>query len=195
MANKKLLFGILTIIVAIAAGLTIGCIQPQTSEKHEHKTESQLPSAQSSHEINFTPKPGEYLHSRGKNTIHDCVSGDRESEILLIDSHLEYGKLMANQTAGPPICPITAKEGDPCVIIRGTIKNEYDRDYFICISADVFNSKGEKVGQIVDPPICAFSCAYLEANETGDFSLHVKYDREDIASYDLYAFICDVPPP
>ncbi|RLI78417.1 hypothetical protein DRP04_10155 [Archaeoglobales archaeon] len=60
--------------------------------------------------IDFTPKPREYLHTKGSNkTIHDCVLGERESKILLLDSHLKYGTLMANQTTGPPICPVSAR--------------------------------------------------------------------------------------
>ncbi len=178
MVDKKLL-GILATAIAVTAGWLL----------LSHPTEVVV------HEVSFTPKPGEYLHSRGSDKIHDCRVGDIGSKILLIDSHLEYGKLKANQTTGPPVCPVSAKQGDPCVIIYGTIKNEYNKDYYVCIFADIYNSKGEEVGQIVDPPICAFTCSHLKANETGDFSLHVKYDRKDVTHYELYAFICDTPPP
>lgn len=112
-----------------------------------------------------------------------------------MDSHLRYDTLKLNQIVGPPICPVSAKEGDPCVVIYGVIKNEYDKDYYICISADIYNSKGEKVGQIVDPPVCAFTVVHVRAGDTGYFELHVKYDKRDVARCELFAFICDMPPP
>jgi|GEM_PF-2646367 hypothetical protein len=184
------------LLLAIVAGYLVimGCVQLQTSEElkpEDEKIESPPPNL----EVSFTPKPGEYLYSRGRDKIHDCKLGDRESKILLIDSHLEYSKLMANQTTGPPVCPISAREGDPVVIIRGTVKNEYDRDYYVAISADLFNSREEKVGQIVDPPVCGFAATLVKSNHTGSFELHVKYDGRDIERYELFAFICDGPLP
>ncbi len=143
----------------------------------------------------FTPKPGEYLRSRGKDKIHDCRLGYRESKILLISSHLQYGKLMANQTTGQPVCSVSAREGDPVVIIRGTVKNEYDRDYYVAIMLISSIQRGEKAGQIVDPPICCFTATFVKSNSTGSFELHVKYDGKDVERYDLFTFICDVMPP
>lgn len=128
--------------------------------------------------VNFTPKPGEYLFSRGNKNraIHDCSVGSIESKIRLIDVNLKYGKLMTNQTSA---CSSTSKAGDHVVIVYGTIKNEYDKDYYIAISADLYNSNGKKVGQIIDPPICKFTVAHLKAKEMGNFELHVRYDKED----------------
>jgi hypothetical protein len=146
-------------------------------------------------EVTFNPKVGEYLHSRNSDKIHDCRLGKIESKILLVSSTLSYGKLKANQTTGPPVCSVTAEEGDSVVMIRGKIKNEYDRDYYVAISADIYNAKGEKVGQIVDPPVCIASIVFVRSNQTANFAIHVKYDKRDIKHYELFAFVCSMPPP
>lgn len=46
---------------------------------------------------------------------------------------------------GPIFSPFgivnSVKKGDPCVIINGTFRNDYDKDYYFSITADVYNSK------------------------------------------------------
>ncbi|MFO7966582.1 MAG: hypothetical protein R6U44_03180 [Archaeoglobaceae archaeon] len=203
MSRLRVLF-----IFIFALALT-GCIQTQ-NQQQEQQQELTTPtpavrtppgkfSSDSGgylwYNLSFTPKPGEHLYSRGKRTLHDCVLDDRESKLILVDSHAELGVVRANQTTGPPVCPIKAEVGDTCVVIKGTIRNEYDRGYTVGVYGDVFNSTGAEVGHIIDPPVCRFTTTYAEANGTGNFSLHVKYDKQDISHYHLYAFTCNQPLP
>ncbi|MBA7530772.1 hypothetical protein ES705_22982 [subsurface metagenome] len=130
----------------------------------------------------LTPQPGEYFTYRGN-----------KSKILLSGSRLKYCFLELKD-----ICPPDeANVGDPGIVITGTIKNEYDRDYYICMFAHAFNSEGEKIGHSIDSkgPICGVIAPYVKSGKTGDFELHLKY-REDIERIALFiGCMSEIPPP
>jgi hypothetical protein len=131
--------------------------------------------------LNLTPQPGEYFTYRGN-----------KSKILLNDSRLKYCFLELKD-----ICPPDAATvGDPGIVITGTIKNEYDRDYFVCMAAHAFNSEGERIGGSIDPgPICGVIAPYVKCGQTGNFELHLKY-REDIERIELFVgCVSEIPPP
>jgi hypothetical protein len=121
--------------------------------------------------LNLTPQPGEYFTYRGN-----------KSQILLNDSRLKYCLLELND-----ICPPNAANvGDLGIVITGTIKNEYDRDYYICMAAHAFNSEGEQIGHSIDPgPVCGMIAPCVKCGQTGNFELHLKY-REDIERIELF---------
>ena len=130
--------------------------------------------------LNLTPQPGEYFTYRGN-----------KSKILLNDSRLKYCFLELKD-----ICPPNAANvGDLGIVIAGTIKNEYDRDYWICMAAHAFNSEGEQIGGSIDPgPVCGIIAPYVKSGQTGDFELHLKY-REDIERIELFVgCVSEIPP-
>jgi hypothetical protein len=129
----------------------------------------------------LTPQPGEYFTYRGN-----------KSKILLNDSCLKYCFLELND-----ICPPNAANvGDLGIVTTGTIKNEYDRDYYICMAAHAFNSEGEQIGDSIDPgPVCGIIAPYVKSRQTEDFELHLKY-REDIERIELFVgCVSEIPPP
>ena len=131
--------------------------------------------------LNLTPQPGEYFTYRGN-----------KSKILLNDSRLKYCFLELKD-----ICPPDAANvGDIGIVITGTIKNEYDRDYYICMAAHAFNSEGEQIGHSIDPgPVCGIIAPYVKSGQTRDFELHLKY-REDIERIELFVgCVSEIPPP
>ena len=132
--------------------------------------------------LNLTPQPGEYFIYRGN-----------KSKILLNDSRLKYCFLELKD-----ICPPNAANvGDLGIVITGTIKNEYDRDYYICMAAHAFNSEGEKIGHSIDSrgPICGVIAPYVKSGQTGDFELHLEY-REDIERIELFVgCVSEIPLP
>ena len=131
--------------------------------------------------LNLTPQPGEYFTHRGN-----------KSKILLNDSRLKYCFLELKD-----ICPPDAANvGDIGIVITGTIKNEYDRDYYICMAARAFNSEGEQIGFSIDPgPVCGVIAPYVKSGQTRDFELHLKY-REDIERIELFVgCVSEIPPP
>ena len=131
--------------------------------------------------LNLTPQPGEYFTYRGN-----------KSKILLNDSRLKYCFLELKD-----ICPPNAANvGDLGIVITGTIKNEYDRDYYICMAAHAFNSEGEQIGGSIDPgPVCGIIAPYVKSGQTRDFELHLKY-REDIERIELFVgCVSEIPPP
>ena len=131
-------------------------------------------------EVHLTPQPGEYFTYRGS-----------KSKILLIDSRLKYCFLEPDD-----ICPPNAANvGDLGIVIEGTIKNEYDRDYYICMAAHAFNSQGEQIGGSIDRgPICGVIALYVKSQQTKDFELHLKYS--DIERIELIVgCVSEIPPP
>ena len=131
--------------------------------------------------LNLTPQPDEYF-----------TYGGNKSKILLNDSRLKYCFLELKD-----ICPPNAANvGDIGIVIAGTIKNEYGRDYYICIAAHAFNSEGEQIGGSIDPgPVCGMIAPYVKSGQTRDFELHLKY-RENIERIELFVgCVSEIPPP
>jgi len=139
------------------------------------------------------PKNGEYLHY--PTDYQDGV----ETKVFLVDSQLHYGFYNESFTRSGATGSYSVNKGDPCVIINGTIRNDYDEDYYFCITADVFNSKGEKIELIltINSPQPGFTITKVKSDAVGVFEMQIKYDGKDIVSYDLFVAFepTDTPPP
>mgnify|MGYP000132523797 CR=1 FL=1 len=211
MTNKKLLFGIFVIVIVAIAGVslfyhlkdaefTIAWELPFIQERKDKQpsvpdsTPTTTPSpkttpAEPSHEQSPIPSPkgGEYLYFRG----------GEKTKVFLIDSNMRYGTYDEDIFL-PPWPEYSAKKGDPCVIINGTIRNEYDKDYFICLTADIYNVKGEKVGTVITNATKPFfTVVYSKSNGISPFEIHIKYDKKDIIGYDIFVAFepSEIPPP
>ncbi|MEM0203041.1 MAG: hypothetical protein QXO16_05215 [Archaeoglobaceae archaeon] len=128
-----------------------------------------------------SPKGGEYLYFKG-----------RESKIFLINSSMSYG------TYGSVSWPwASAKKGDRCVVIGGTVRNDYDRDLWLCLTAEIYNTKGEKVGVVLLPNYPkGFTVVHVKSNDTSGFEIYIKYDKRDVADYKVYlTCVSEIPPP
>jgi len=101
-----------------------------------------------------SPKGGEYLYFRG----------GEKTKVFLIESNMRYGTYDGN-IFWPEY---SVKKGDPCVIINGRIRNDYDKGYFISLTADICNIQGEKVGTVVCPsgPKPFVEVVYAKSNST-----------------------------
>ena len=93
----------------------------------------------------------------------------------------------------------TVNAGDPCVIINGTIRNDYDKYYFFAITADVYNSKGETIGPILTSHASkpGFTVTYAHRGAKAFFEIQIKYDAKDIVNYTLFLAWqpTEIPPP
>jgi hypothetical protein len=129
--------------------------------------------------IQLTPGLGEYLPYR-----------ENKSEILLIYSSVGYCTIDFDSP------PYGAHVGDPGIVVGGTIKNEYDRDYWISVGAVAFNSEGEEIGHSIDlGPFVGIIALHLESGQTGGFGLHLKYN-ENIERIEIYVgSVSEMPPP
>ncbi|MGA9141609.1 MAG: hypothetical protein WBZ29_15400 [Methanocella sp.] len=116
------------------------------------------------------------------------------SKIYLINSSARYGTYdidMINPT-------ITIKKGEHCVIVTGTIRSDYDQEYWIEPSVQLYNKTADKVGQVTmrDSPWKSFEVVRTLGNTTSNFKLYVKYDKNDIDRYEIYlATTLMVRPP
>jgi len=121
---------------------------------------------------------GEYMHFR------EDWRGGEETRVLLIDSRLYYGVYEESfHRTG-----YSVEKGDPCIIINGTIRNDYDKGYYFCITADVYNSKGEKVEPIltIHSPVPYFTVAYAKRGSAGVFVIQIPYEGKDVEGYRLW---------
>jgi hypothetical protein len=139
------------------------------------------------------PKNGEYLPYLAD------YQGGVETKVFLVDSQLNYGVYNENFTRSGAAGSYSINKGDPCVIINGTIRNDYDEDYYFGITADVYNSKGEKIGPIltINSPQPGFTLEKVDSNAVGVFEIQIKYDEKDIVSYNLFIAFepTETPPP
>ncbi|NJD51849.1 MAG: hypothetical protein FIB07_03185 [Candidatus Methanoperedens sp.] len=112
----------------------------------------------------------------------------------LLDYYLNYTTLEEKDICGRPGDPARAE--DTGIVIRGTLKNEYDKDYYIFLSAEAYDSKENLLGRSLDSgPICGMIAPYVISNKTEKFELHLKY-YETISKIKLFSGgISEIPPP
>jgi len=142
-----------------------------------------------------TPQPeGEQFLNFTSN-----YQGGAETKVYLVNSTLFYGVYEESFTRSGATGFYSIAKGNPCVVINGTIRNDYDKDYYFSLTADVLNSGGEKIGPIltVESPQPGFTVAFVEKGATGHFTMQIKYEPKDIADYSLFVAFepYDSPPP
>ena len=90
------------------------------------------------------PSKGEvYLH------LPSDYQGGTETKAYLIDSQLYYGVYNQSFARSGATGYYSINEGDPCIIINGTIRNDYDKDYYFAITANVYNFAGDKIEPVL----------------------------------------------
>jgi hypothetical protein len=110
------------------------------------------------------------------------------SKIYLINSTASYGKYSQDEGLIPGSVEVHA--GDPCVIINGALRNDYNSSYWIGLSAQLYDANGKPVGKVLtDVPTHYAGQAYAESNSTVYFSFTVQYDKKDVSRYDLSAWL------
>ena len=122
-----------------------------------------------------------------------------QTKAYLINSQLYYGTYNESFSRSGATGYYSVKEGDPCIIINGTIRNDYDKDYYFAITANVHNSAGDKIEPVltINSPHPGFTLTHFDKGSVGFFELQIKYDGKDMANYDLYIAFepSEVPPP
>ena len=79
------------------------------------------------------PKNGEYLHYPAD------YQGGVETKVFLVDSQLHYSVYNESFTRSGATGSYSINKGDPCVIINGTIRNDYDQDYYFGYNGTSFD--------------------------------------------------------
>ena len=136
---------------------------------------------------------GVYLH------FPSDYQGGSETKAYLIDSQLYYGNYNQSFTRSGATGSYSINNGDACVIINGTIRNDYPKDYYFSITANVYNSTNQKIGPVLTAasPQPGFTVTKVSSNSTGTFEIQIPYNWKDIVNYDiLLAFEpIETPPP
>jgi hypothetical protein len=139
------------------------------------------------------PKGGMYLRF-----LNDSQHGGA-TRVFLINSQLYYGVYNESFTRSGATGFYSVNKGDPCVLINGTIQNEYGRDYYFAITAEVENSTGQKIGPIltVNSPQPDFAVAKTNGGSIAPFDLQIKYAGKDVVNYELFVAFepFETPPP
>jgi len=115
--------------------------------------------------------------------------GGFEYHLFLVDSQFYYGAYEQNFTpVEGPQGEYLIQPGDPCIIINGTIRNDYAGYYYFSLGMDVWNADGDKVEPITTQsgPIAGFTSVIIaEKDITGVFELRMPYNATDITAYEL----------
>lgn len=157
--DKKLVVLVLIFAIAVIGVIAI----------FYHSQQSEVPTS------NVTRPPEDYLHFKD----------DGASKIYLINSSISYGTY-ERDSYWPPWEEMSARKGDPCVIISGTIRNDY-KDQWVPLGAYLYNAKDERVGTTVTYSAKPwFEAVEVESNGTGIFEIRVKYNKKDVSCYDIY---------
>lgn len=116
------------------------------------------------------------------------------SKIFLINSTASYWTYSQDEGLEPGSVEVHA--GDPCVLINGTLRNDYDRPYWIDLSAQLYDANGKPVGRVLtDVPTHYAGQVYAESDSTVNFSFTVQYDKKDVSRYELSAWLAPGPLP
>ena len=185
MELKSLLI-VLVIIGAITGGVWFlysgDLFNQKTQEENKFFPDEKVPVS-----LIEKPKKGEYISFK---------SGEKK-KVVLVNSNFSYGLLPPDINRGA--CPIEIKEhqdfkpGDACVIINGTVKNEYDEGKYICLSGQIYNKKERSMGHMVK---CPFVTIFVNGSETGFFEMYIKHDKQNIVRYDIFMnCVSEITPP
>jgi hypothetical protein len=170
--NKKIIIGVIAIAIITIFGIIL---LVNSSLNNSQKNPIQ-------------PVSGEYL---------SFLNGS-SSKIFLIDSHARYDVYDINMSMIDPMATLI-KKGDACVIINASIRNDYDKDYWLVVIAQLYNTTGDEVGRVTQIYAAwkPFEQIHAKLNETNTFDIYVKYDKKDVESYDLFLdfMLLDAPMP
>jgi len=194
--SKKLITLALTAVFIIAAFLVAAQLLSTAPENGGVPTPTPSPTPTPTPSLTSTPSPtatptpsGEQQENEAYLHYRTSYEGGAETKAFLVDSQLYYGVYEENITRpGLSESWCTANAGDPCVVISGTIRNDYDKDYWFAITGDVYNSKGESIGPILTEhsPHPGFTVTYADSGAVESFEMRIKYDAKDIVRYDLF---------
>ncbi|HEY9205766.1 MAG TPA: hypothetical protein VIO58_07565 [Candidatus Methanoperedens sp.] len=182
----------ITVIILVSLSVLLsGC----TGEKNtDSLTTPELNRKIDLSKIEIYPGEGEYLSSGPYNKIY-IFGGNKETSytdarILLLNYSLNYITLQQED-----ICPDSENPGNSGIVMRGTLKNEYDRDYWIIIGAAAYDSNGNLIGRTLDSgPICGMIARHIKSNKTENIELHFKHNNT-ISKINLSGAIGDRAPP
>ena len=115
------------------------------------------------------PVPG-YIHS---------------TQIYLVDSNLSYGTFKDSYVSYM-LDKYFYVKGDPCVVVRGTIRNDGADDSWISITTRVYDKSGQSVGTVITKSTKPwFQSVFVESSGTASFEIPVKYGKNDITRYEF----------
>lgn len=191
--NKIVIVGLIIITVFV-----LGCIDNFLSESETKSTGREKTPAVSPN-VTFTPGPNQSPTAIPTDSTAPDISKIKINPIeyvntKFLDYYLDYTTLEEQDICGLPGDP--SKAGDAGIVIRGALKNEYDKDYYIFLRAEAYDSKGNLLGRSLDSgPICGMIAPYVRRNETENFELHLKY-YDTISKINLRSgSVSEIPPP
>jgi len=179
----KALKTFLTFLIVLA--ITVLIILYRTPELYEPKEFAEKVDEpcrlNRTHEYQLPLKGGYYLK----------ISDTEQSKIYLVNVSAKFGKYDRDLWQ-------YVEKGDTCVIISGVIRNDYDEDYYIPLSAVLYNSEGRKIGIVVQPERPDhFTVVHVKSGENTTFKLYVFCNECDVVDYEVFIPFkpSKIPPP
>jgi hypothetical protein len=134
-----------------------------------------------------------YIQNNTIRSVGDkylTFSNGTTSKIYLINSNATYGTFEEDIYNGLAE-NYTVKKGDPCVILDGTIRSDYDDFQVVLLTAQLFDKNEQQVGAVAMsflPYEQNFPALVNKSinNGTARFKLFIKYDIKDVKNYEIY---------
>lgn len=121
------------------------------------------------------------------NTTYLPFYNETPTKIALLNSSMSYAK--SDKTEKDIFGDTIVNEGDQYILINGTIRNDYDKDYFIWLYGSIYNESGERIGYTRHNKFWGkYNAPYIHLNKssTTSFEMRIIYNKTDVSSYVIY---------
>ena len=130
-------------------------------------------------QIEILPSPGQYL------TTRSYINNQTKIRLLSLTKELTKIKegvfYMSQVGNNPPEKVYLVKPDEQVILLKGKIRNEYDKEYYVFLFAVAYDSSGREISESINTgapgtPWSKGIVAKLEAGGEANFELILKYD-------------------
>jgi hypothetical protein len=173
--------GIICIILIASLGVTIGEIARLNSQISDLKTQ-------------ITVMP-----ILGVSNYYLPSGNGSDSKIFVLSAYANYGYYpFATRYSVPSGTPVVT-EGEPCIIINSTIRNDYPTSMWTFLTGQLFNGETQinttdltQVGL----PLLSLTYACLNSGENATLSIYLAANNWNITSFKIVlVYVGEIPPP
>lgn len=183
------------VLILLAILLFLGCVGQETPVTPT-ETPIKIPVKP---EIKVVTAPGGYLFYEN-SSVSKILLTNYTLNVTILEEGIYYTRYTITQGKPGPVEKVYRIElGKPAVLIRGTVKNDYDEMFYVALFAYGYDSSGKKVSESVTParpgyPWGTGTVVKLESGEEKSFKLVLEY-KENLTTIKIFVGISKYPMP
>lgn len=183
------------VLILLAILLLLGCVGQET-QVTPTETPIKIPVKP---EIKVVTAPGGYLFYEN-SSVSKILLTNYTLNVTILEEGIYYTRYTITQGKPGPVEKVYRIElGKPAVLIRGTVKNDYDEMFYVALFAYGYDSSGKKVSESVTParpgyPWGTGTVVKLESGEEKSFKLVLEY-KENLTTIKIFVGISKYPMP